>query len=121
MKIDDTDNKNPEKTPFRPSISFSVTVATWAKDLAEKKGYDNFSAYISDLIRKDKERDETMEAHRQKIRLELLQLVKAEINEAGRALNPSEIAAIEERILGSHNRARLHHEEGEKNKKKKDN
>lgn len=40
------------------SISFSKTVYDWAMELADKKGYGtNFSAYIQDLIRRDRDRE----------------------------------------------------------------
>lgn len=42
----------------KTSISLSETVNTWAEELALKKGFDNFSQYVADLIRRDKERDE---------------------------------------------------------------
>ncbi len=40
------------------SVSLSKTVVSWAVELADKKGFDtNFSAYIADLIRRDRERE----------------------------------------------------------------
>lgn len=42
----------------KTSISLSETVNSWAEVLATKQGYDNFSAYIAELIRRDKKRDE---------------------------------------------------------------
>lgn len=40
------------------SVSLSKTVYSWAVELADKKGFDtNFSAYIADLIRRDRERE----------------------------------------------------------------
>jgi hypothetical protein len=43
------------------SISFSTLVAKWADDLADGKGFGtNFSAYIADLIRRDKEREDAL-------------------------------------------------------------
>jgi hypothetical protein len=42
-------------------ISLSGVVAGWADGLAVKKGFDtNYSAYIADLIRRDKERDDEL-------------------------------------------------------------
>ena len=42
----------------KASVSFSKTVAEWADELAKRKGFEkNFSAYIADLIRRDKECD----------------------------------------------------------------
>lgn len=41
----------------RITISLSQKVYGWAEELCAVKGYDNFSAYIAELIRKDKERD----------------------------------------------------------------
>ena len=44
---------------MKRSISLSNVVADWADELAARKGYaTNFSAYIADLIRRDKERDD---------------------------------------------------------------
>ena len=40
----------------RTSITLSPKLAEWAYALAEEGGYDNFTAYISELIRRDKER-----------------------------------------------------------------
>jgi len=46
----------------KTSISLSGPVAGWADDLAAKKGFGtNFSAYIADLIRRDKERDDALQ------------------------------------------------------------
>lgn len=49
-------------TTVKTSISLSETVNGWAEVLASKRGYDNFSAYIADLIRRDKERDDAESA-----------------------------------------------------------
>jgi predicted alternative tryptophan synthase beta-subunit len=46
-------------TVVKKSISLSLIVSEWADALALKKGFgSNYSAYIADLIRRDKERDE---------------------------------------------------------------
>ena len=43
---------------IRKSISLSRAVSDWADELSHKKGFGtNFSAYIADLVRKDKERE----------------------------------------------------------------
>lgn len=54
-------NTSPKKpTGAKLSISLSHAVYAWAVQLAEKKGFDNnFSAYIADLIRRDREREES--------------------------------------------------------------
>jgi Arc/MetJ-type ribon-helix-helix transcriptional regulator len=47
-----------DSTVVKRSISLSKTVSGWADEQAEKKGFHtNFSAYIADLIRRDKERE----------------------------------------------------------------
>ncbi len=46
------------------SISLSKIVNGWAEELATKKGYDNFTAYISELIRQDKAECEQKEIER---------------------------------------------------------
>jgi hypothetical protein len=47
----------------RKSISLSGAVAQWADDLAHEKGFGtNFSAYIADLIRHDRQRAEQSRA-----------------------------------------------------------
>jgi hypothetical protein len=38
----------------RATISLHPRVKTWASEMCEEKGYDNFSAYVADLIRRDK-------------------------------------------------------------------
>ena len=46
----------------KKSISLSGLVANWADDLAAKKGFGtNYSAYIADLIRRDKEREDALQ------------------------------------------------------------
>lgn len=42
----------------RVTISLTPLVAQWADEMCAAKGYDNFSAYVADLIRRDKERHE---------------------------------------------------------------
>jgi hypothetical protein len=43
------------------SISLSILVSEWADNLADQKGFgSNFSAYIADLIRRDKEREDAL-------------------------------------------------------------
>lgn len=51
-------SKKPGNSTARVSISLSQKVFQWAEELKAAKGYDNFSAYIAELIRRDKERDE---------------------------------------------------------------
>jgi hypothetical protein len=49
-------------TVVKKSISLSLIVAEWADGLATKKGFgSNYSAYIADLIRRDKEKDEELQ------------------------------------------------------------
>lgn len=48
----------PDKETVRATISLNQVVDRMAKEMMELKGYDNFSAYIADLIRRDKEREE---------------------------------------------------------------
>jgi len=50
----------PSKT-VRATVSLSKVVSEMAEQLMRKKGYDNFSAYVADLIRRDRERDEERE------------------------------------------------------------
>lgn len=46
---------------IKRSISLSFLVAEWADNLAEQKGFGtNFSAYIADLIRRDKEKEDDL-------------------------------------------------------------
>ena len=41
---------------IKTAISLTPVVLNWAKALAEEKGFGaNFSAYVADLIRRDKE------------------------------------------------------------------
>jgi hypothetical protein len=52
----------PIPTVVKKSISLSIVVAEWADGLALKKGFgSNYSAYIADLIRRDKERDDELQ------------------------------------------------------------
>jgi hypothetical protein len=49
-------------TVIKKSISLSLVVAGWADTLALKKGFgSNYSAYIADLVRRDKEKDDEMQ------------------------------------------------------------
>jgi hypothetical protein len=49
-------------TVVKKSISLSIVVAEWADGLAAKKGFgSNYSAYIADLIRRDREKDEELQ------------------------------------------------------------
>lgn len=49
----------------KKSISLSMVVSIWADALAVKKGFGaNYSAYIADLIRRDKEREDELELSR---------------------------------------------------------
>jgi hypothetical protein len=51
----------------RTSISLAQVVWDWAMEMMEAKGYnDNISAYIADLIRRDKERQEEKESQKPK-------------------------------------------------------
>ena len=51
--------KKSKETVVKKSISLSIIVAEWADALAAKKGFgSNYSAYIADLIRRDRDRDE---------------------------------------------------------------
>ncbi len=46
-------------TTVQRNISLSRAVAEWAEDLASRKGHgSNFSGYIADLIRRDKEKQD---------------------------------------------------------------
>lgn len=38
----------------RVTISLPELVKGWADEMCERKGYDNFSAYVQELIRRDK-------------------------------------------------------------------
>jgi hypothetical protein len=45
----------------KTSISLSSVIMSWGKELAEEKGFaDNFSAYVADLIRHDKENSDAI-------------------------------------------------------------
>ncbi len=46
------------RTTKNVTVSLSEKVNKWAEEMAEEKGYDNFSAYIADLIRQDKRAEE---------------------------------------------------------------
>lgn len=47
----------------RTTVSLAQVVWDWAEDLMEAKGYnDNFSAYVAELIRRDKEREDEKKA-----------------------------------------------------------
>jgi hypothetical protein len=47
-----------ESTVVKKSISLSKVVSEWADELSQKKGFgSNFSAYIADLIRRDRDRE----------------------------------------------------------------
>jgi len=46
----------------KTSISLSVLVNQWAEELSAAKGFENFSAYIADLIRRDRERQDPKQA-----------------------------------------------------------
>ena len=54
MKKGAKTKRKPSKT-VRVTISFPEKVDQWAEELMAEKGYDNFSAYIADLIRRDRE------------------------------------------------------------------
>jgi hypothetical protein len=43
---------------IKKTISLSSLVAKWGQEMALKKGFDaNFSAYVADLIRQDRNKD----------------------------------------------------------------
>lgn len=42
----------------KTSISLSEQVDRFAQELMQKWGYDNFSAFVAELIRREKQRDE---------------------------------------------------------------
>lgn len=44
------------------TISLSKVVNKWADEMMERKGYENFSAYMAELIRRDKEQDDNRKA-----------------------------------------------------------
>jgi hypothetical protein len=51
-----------ETTVVKKSISLSKVVAKWADELALKKGFgSNFSAYMADLVRRDRDREMELE------------------------------------------------------------
>jgi len=47
-----------KKTTVKTSVSLSGQVADFAQELMRKWGYDNFSAFVAELIRREKMRDE---------------------------------------------------------------
>ena len=50
------------KSSVKRSISLSETVSRWADELAEKRGFGtNFSAFVADLVRREKERQENLQ------------------------------------------------------------
>jgi hypothetical protein len=51
--------KKPERQDRRTTISLAAVVWDWAQEMMRLKGFnDNISAYVADLIRRDKERQE---------------------------------------------------------------
>lgn len=38
----------------RATVSLPLRVRDWASEMCQEKGYTNFSAYVADLIRRDK-------------------------------------------------------------------
>jgi Arc/MetJ-type ribon-helix-helix transcriptional regulator len=44
--------------PKSKTISLSKVVQSWADEMCALRGFDNFSAYVADLIRRDKEREQ---------------------------------------------------------------
>jgi hypothetical protein len=51
-----------DSTVIKRSISLSKVVSKWADELAQKKGFgSNFSAYMADLVRRDRDREQEME------------------------------------------------------------
>lgn len=51
-----------QKKGRRVTISLSALVNEWAEEMCAKRGFeDNFSAYVADLIRRDKDRQEERE------------------------------------------------------------
>jgi len=54
-----------DSTVVKKSISLSRVVSIWADGLAARKGFGaNYSAYIADLIRRDKEREDDLQLSR---------------------------------------------------------
>jgi hypothetical protein len=43
-----------ESITVRATISLPFRVKIWASEMCQEKGYDNFSAYIAELIRRDR-------------------------------------------------------------------
>jgi hypothetical protein len=66
------------------SISLSRVVSDWAEGLADAKGFGtNFSAYIADLVRRDKEREDQLKLASQGIESSSLkEIAEAEIEQA---------------------------------------
>jgi hypothetical protein len=46
--------KEASSETVRATISLPLRVKIWATEMCEEKGYDNFSAYVAELIRRDK-------------------------------------------------------------------
>ncbi len=55
-----------KKPTVKTSISVSDQVDGFAKELMGKWGYDNFSAFVAELIRREKQRDEERDRTLQK-------------------------------------------------------
>ncbi len=51
-----------KKQTVKTSISISEQVDGFAQELMKKWGYDNFSAFVAELIRREKQRDQEREA-----------------------------------------------------------
>ena len=47
--------EKPQSNNVRTSVSLHKKVGQWADEMMEARGFDNFSAYVADLIRRDKE------------------------------------------------------------------
>lgn len=74
------------KTGVRTTISLTKLVAQWADEMMEKRGYDNFSAYVAELIRKDKDDDDS----------KTLMLIQAR---SGGAINLEKVQAARKEFL----------------------
>jgi hypothetical protein len=48
----------PPRVRTRTTISLTPVIAAAAGEMMEKKGFNNFSAYVADLIRRHKEQDQ---------------------------------------------------------------
>lgn len=57
--------KRPGNT-VKVTMSLTPVIKGWAIECADKRGYNNFSAYIAELIRRDKEEVEERERKRMK-------------------------------------------------------